>query len=114
MLLGTPEAAGQPRLRSIGRAASTAVGDGSLRPGPHRSTRQMRGSLPHRHLRAPDIPNSLEHVAPHPRPRCPEARDPSRQPVFLKSHTLHFSASFLMARSTVSPTVEVEIPRTSP
>ena len=31
-----------------------------------------------------------------------------------KGHTLHFSANFLMARSMVSPTVEVAIPSAVP
>src|SRR5216684_5638051 len=114
MLVETRVPAGQPPLRSTERATSAAACDVSLPPWPHRSTRRMHGSLLHRHRPAPGIANNLEHAVPPPRPPCPEARDPSRQPIFLKSHTLHFSASFLMARSTVSPTVEVEIPRTSP
>ena len=38
----------------------------------------------------------------------------ARQSASSKSHTLHFSASFLIARSIVSATVDVGIPRTSP
>ena len=38
----------------------------------------------------------------------------STQPVVRMSYTLHFSANFLIARSTMSATVEVDIARTSP
>src|SRR5580692_3320319 len=113
MLAGTPGTARPPPLsRSLGRAPSAAC-DLLFPPSPHRSAPRMRGSLAYRYRRASGILNSLEHAAPHPRLRCQEAHDPSRQPIFLKSHTLHFSANFLIARSTVSLTVEVGIPRTS-
>ncbi len=111
--VSTTTAAAASATCSPGGAPSASVREVSFFP-PHRSTSRMRGSLDHRHRRARGIPNSLEHAAPHPRLRCPEARDPSKQPNFLKSHTLNFSASFLIARSTVSPTVEVGISRTSP
>src|SRR2546425_9559819 len=114
MPTGTLGAERQPPLRSTGRAPSAAGCDVFFPPSPHRSARRICSSLLHRHRRASGILHSLEHAIPHPRLRRPEARDPSRQPIFLKSHTLHFSASFLIARSTVSPTVEVGIPRTSP
>ena len=53
-------------------------------------------------------------AAAHRRLRRPGAHGRAKQSIFRKSHTLHFSANFLMARSTVSPTVEVGIPKTSP
>src|SRR5579862_1681623 len=113
MPAGTPVTAPPPPLsRSPVRAPNVAC-DVFFLPSPHRSARRMRGSLAYRHRRASGILNSLERVAPRPRHRCHEAHDLSRQPISLKSHTLHFSANFLIARSTVSLTVEVGIPRTS-
>src|SRR5271165_3971392 len=112
MLAGTPGTASPPPPRSPARAPSAAC-DVLLPPSPHRSARRIHGSLAYRYRRASGILNSLEHAVPHPRLRCQEAHDPSMQPIFLKSYTLHFSANFLIARSTVSLTVEVGIPRTS-
>src|SRR5580700_137359 len=79
-----------------------------------------RSSLRTRHSFCPrpppnsGIPRTRQHVVPFPMLRPPASRGPARPPVFPYSHTLHCSANFLIARSTVSPTVDVEIPITSP
>src|ERR1700685_2897736 len=81
---------------------------------PHRSRRQIRCSLVYTRRHRSGIRSRLPRAALLRKLPLPEAHDPARRSVFQKSHTLHFSASFLIARSTVSPTVDVAIPKTSP
>src|SRR6202043_1935579 len=83
-------------------------------PAPHRSTHARFYSLVRTRSLGSGIPRILGRAAAPRRPRPPEARGPARQSVFLESHTLPFSANFLIARSTVSPTVDVAIPKMSP